>query len=54
MYKIKVIWDYNSKHDFNFEEPGRVLSVSEDGKLTFYLSIYHFNLIITFVNRNTN
>ena len=54
MYKIKVIRDYNSKCDFSFEEPGRVLSVSEDGKLTFYLSIYHFNLIITFVNKNTN
>lgn len=38
----------------HFEGPGRVLSISGGGKLPFYLSGYHLNLIITFVNRSAN
>lgn len=38
----------------HFEGPGRVLSISGCGKLPFYLSIYHLNLIITSVHRSAN
>lgn len=57
MCKIKAMW-YNDGGGgagmIHFEGPGRVLSVSGGGKLPFYLSIYHLNLIITFANRSAN
>lgn len=38
----------------HFQGPGRVLSISGGGKLPFYFSIYHLNLIITFLSKSAN
>lgn len=53
MCKIQV-YEIMIKGMIHFERPGRVLSISGGGKLPSYLSIYHLNLIITFVNRSEN